>query len=72
MGINEVSALGFTSALVSSGPTFVFGSHLAFTIVLDRDHIPAMMVGKLAAGVLAIFVANYVYELRKKSNIKGE
>lgn len=95
MGINEVSALGFASTLVSSGPTFglmykmdekgvvlnsafsvsaafVFGSHLAFTMALDEDYIPAMMVGKLVAGVLAIFVANYVYELKKISNIKGE
>lgn len=95
MGINEVSALGFASTLVSSGPTFglmykmdekgvvlnsafsvsaafVFGSHLAFTMALDEDYIPAMMVGKLVAGVLAICVANYVYELRKKSDIKGE
>lgn len=95
MGINEVSALGFASTLVSSGPTFglmykmdekgvvlnsafsvsaafVFGSHLAFTMALDQNYIPAMMVGKLVAGVLAIFVAHYVYVQRKKSNIKGE
>ena len=95
MGINEVSALGFASTLVSSGPTFglmykmdekgvvlnsafsvsaafVFGSHIAFTMAFDEDYIPAMIAGKLVAGVLAIFVANYVYELRKKSDIKGE
>ncbi|MBQ2986377.1 MAG: ethanolamine utilization protein EutH [Tyzzerella sp.] len=95
MGINEVSALGFVSTLVSSSPTFgfmykmdkkgvvlnsafsvsaafVFGGHLAFTMALDQSYVPAMIVGKLVAGVFAIFVANYVYELKKKSNIKGE
>lgn len=89
MGINEVSALGFASTLVSSAPTyglmykmdekgailnsafsvsaaFVFGGHLAFTMAFDQDYIPEMMVGKLVAGVLAIFVAHYVYESRKR------
>lgn len=89
LGINELSALGFASTLVSSGPTyglmykmdekgvvlnsafsvsaaFVFGSHLAFTMAFNQDYIPAMLVGKLVAGVLAIFVAHYVYESRKR------
>lgn len=48
----------------SVSAAFVFGSHLAFTMALDEAYIPAMMVGKLVAGVLAIFVAHYVYELR--------
>lgn len=85
LGINEVSALGFASTLVSSAPTFglmdkmdqkgavlnaafsvsaafVFGSHLAFTMALDENYIPAMMVGKIVAGVLAVVVANYVFK----------
>lgn len=89
IGINEVSALGFASTLISSASTFglmykmdkkgailnsafcvsaafVFGDHLAFTMALDQDYIPAMVVGKLVAGVLAIFVAHYVYESRKR------
>lgn len=95
IGINQVSALGFASTLVSSAPTFglmykmdekgvvlnsafsvsaafVFGSHLAFTMAFDTEYVPAMMAGKLVAGVLAIFVANYVYESRRKTNITGE
>ena len=56
----------------SVSAAFVFGSHLAFTMALDQNYIPAMMVGKLVAGVLAVFVAHYVYVQRKKSNIKGE
>lgn len=94
MGINEVSALGFASTLVSSAPTFgllykmdekgvvlnsafsvsaafVFGGHLAFTMAFDQDYIPAMMVGKLVAGVLAIIVTHYVYESKKYSMRKG-
>ena len=89
IGINQVSALGFASTLVSSGPTFglmykmdekgvvlnsafsvsaafIFGSHLAFTMAFDAKYVPAMMAGKMIAGVLAIFVANYMYEGRKK------
>lgn len=91
VGINEVSALGFASTLISSSPTFglmykmdekgivlnsaftvsaafVFGSHLAFTMSFDESYIFAMMVGKMVAGVLAIFVANYIYA-QKRGNL---
>ena len=87
IGINQVSALGFASTLVSSAPTFglmykmdekgvvlnsafcvsaafVFGSHLAFTMAFDEKYVPAMIVGKLIAGVLAIVVANYIYKVK--------
>lgn len=53
----------------SVSAAFVFGSHLAFTMALDQDYIPAMMVGKLIAGVLAILVAHYVYESRKRKMV---
>lgn len=53
----------------SVSAAFVFGSHLAFTMALDQNYIPAMMVGKLVAGVLAIFVAHYVYESRKRKMV---
>ena len=90
VGINQVSALGLASTLVSSTPTFglmynmdekgvvlnsafavsaafVFGAHLAFTTAFDTEYVPAMIVGKLIAGVLALFVANYIYERQKKN-----
>ena len=90
IGINQVSAIGFASTLVSSAPTFglmykmdekgvvlnsafsvsaafVFGSHLAFTMAYDEKYVTAVVVGKLVAGVLAIVVANYVYEQSKKN-----
>lgn len=91
LGINSVSALGFASTLVSSGPTFglmykmdekgvvlnsafavsaafVFGSHLAFTMAFDGKYVSAMMVGKIVAGILALFVANYVYKIQTKKS----
>ena len=56
----------FNSAFaVSAG--FVFGGHLAFTTAFDADYVPAMIVGKLVAGVLAVFVAHYIYERQKKN-----
>lgn len=88
VGINQVSALGFATSIVSATPTFglmykmdekgvvlnsafavsaafTFGSHLAFTTAFNAEYVSAMIVGKLIAGVLAIFVANYIYERQK-------
>lgn len=38
-----------------------------FAILIDADYVPVMIVGKLIAGVLALFVANYIYERQKKN-----
>jgi len=88
VGINQVSALGFATSIVSSTPTFglmykmdekgvvlnaafavsaafTFGAHLAFTTAFNATYVSTMIVGKLIAGVLAIFVANYIYERQK-------
>ncbi len=40
---------------------FVFAGHLAFTMAMDADYLPAMIVGKLVAGVLAFVVAYFMY-----------
>lgn len=40
---------------------FTFAGHLAFTLAFDPAYLPAVMVGKLTAGVLSIFVALFVY-----------
>lgn len=37
---------------------FVFGDHLAFTLSYNSEHIVAVIVGKLVAGVTAIVVAS--------------
>lgn len=84
MGINNISALGFTSSLVASASMFgimdemdekgvvlnsafavsasnVLGAHLAFTMAFNAEYVPAVIVGKLIAGILAVFIANNVY-----------
>lgn len=45
------------AAFAVSG-AFTFAGHLAFTMAFDASYIPAMIVGKLSAGVLAVVVAN--------------
>ena len=37
--------------------SFVFGDHLAFTAGVASDMIPALIVGKLTAGVTALVIA---------------
>lgn len=45
---------------------FVFAGHLAFTMALDAAYVPAMIVGKLVAGVLALLLSILVYNRLKK------
>ncbi|MBE6884260.1 MAG: ethanolamine utilization protein EutH [Ruminococcaceae bacterium] len=45
------------SAFVISG-AFVFAGHLAFTMAFNADYIAPMIVGKLVAGITAVFLAN--------------
>lgn len=40
---------------------FVFAGHLAFTMALDASYLPAMIVGKLIAGFLALGLAAILY-----------
>lgn len=40
---------------------FTFAGHLAFTLAFDPSYLAAVMIGKLTAGVLSIFVALFVY-----------
>ena len=40
---------------------FVLGDHLAFTLAMDGDFVPGMMVGKLVSGVLAVGAALFLY-----------
>ncbi len=43
-------------AFVTSA-SFVLGDHLAFTMAFDGSMIPAMVIGKLTGGILAVLVA---------------
>ena len=45
---------------------FVLGDHLAFTIAMDSAYVPGMIAGKLISGVLALFVAQFIYGYSKK------
>lgn len=47
------------SAFAVSG-AFILASHLAFTISIDPSYVPAMIAGKLTAGVLAVIVAIFI------------
>ena len=47
------------AAFAVSG-AFVFAGHLAFTVAFDAAYMPAMVVGKLVAGVLALLVAIFI------------
>lgn len=37
---------------------FTFAGHLAFTMAFDASYLPAMILGKLSAGILAVALAN--------------
>ena len=41
---------------------FTFAGHLAFTLAYDAAYLPAMIVGKLVAGVCALVVGVLLYK----------
>lgn len=54
----------------SVSAAFVFGGHLAFTMSINAGYVVGMIVGKLIAGIGALFVAALLYKLlrSKKKN----
>ena len=46
---------------------FVFGDHLAFTLSYNAEHIVAVIVGKLVAGVTAIALASVLVKKQKEA-----
>ncbi len=42
--------------------SFVFGSHLAFTMAFDGSYVFPMIVGKLISGVCAVLLAGLIYK----------
>ena len=42
--------------------SFVFGSHLAFTMVFDSTYVVPMIVGKIISGVCAVVLALFIYK----------
>lgn len=48
------------SAFCISG-AFLFAAHLSYTLTINPDYVPAVMIGKVTAGVLSIFAAVFMY-----------
>ena len=44
---------------------FVFGDHLAFTLSYNDEHILAVIIGKLVAGLSALAVADIMVRVGK-------
>jgi len=55
------------SAFSVSG-AFVLGSHLAFTMAFERSYVVPVVLGKLISGVLALFLANIVFQKNQEKN----
>jgi ethanolamine transporter len=53
---------------------FVFAGHLAFTLSFNSDFVLGMILGKLVAGVCAVVVAVFLYNMtmRKQKNVSVE
>lgn len=45
---------------------FVFAGHLAFTMSFKAEYLAAVIFGKLAAGVCAVIIAQFMYKKMKK------
>lgn len=53
--------------------SFVFGSHLAFTMAFDADYVFPMIIGKLISGVCAVLLVLLIYkDDREKSSNSSE
>ena len=53
------------NAAFAVSASFVFGSHLAFTMVFDSGFVAPMVVGKLVSGVCAVVLAMVLYRPEK-------
>jgi ethanolamine transporter len=58
------------AAFAVSG-SFVFGSHLAFTMVFDTGYVLPMIVGKLISGICGVLLALLIYKDRNEIKIKN-
>ena len=57
----DKKGLVLNSAFAASA-SFVFGSHLAFTMAFDQSYVLPMIVGKLISGVCAVILAYLIYK----------
>lgn len=49
------------NAAFAVSASFVFGSHLAFTMAFDSSYVAPMIVGKLVSGICAVILAMMLY-----------
>ena len=54
------------NAAFAVSASFVFGSHLAFTMVFDSTNVAPMVVGKLVSGICAVALAMVLYRPEKE------
>ena len=66
MGKMDKKGVVLNSALAVSA-SFVFGSHLAFTMAFDGAYVTPMIVGKLISGVCAVALAFFLYKGGEKA-----
>jgi ethanolamine transporter len=50
------------NAAFAVSASFVFGSHLAFTMAFDQSYLLPMIVGKLVSGICALILAFLIYK----------
>lgn len=44
----------------SVSAAFILSDHLVYTMMFDKSFVPAMVAGKLAAGITSLFIANFI------------
>lgn len=55
------------NAAFAVSASFVFGSHLAFTMALDASYVFPMIAGKIISGVCAVVLALLLYKDRAQN-----
>ena len=62
------------NAAFAVSAAFVFGSHLAFTMVFEESYVFSMIVGKIISGVCAVVLAYFIFNDKspKELQVKQE
>ena len=63
----DKKGVALNSAFAVSG-AFILGSHLAFTMAFDGSYVLPVILGKIISGVLAILLANVIFNKTTNSN----
>ena len=61
--MNDMDKRGvLMNAAFAVSASFVFGSHMAFTMAFDQSYILPMIVGKIVSGLAAVALALLIYK----------